>query len=478
MSLSSVAAQPAGLEQLLGDMRTCAEHLERGQAETPLTEQIETLLRPLPPRMLTFVLAAADAALAARAAAWALGGDMPPRNSDLFEDPLEFHLSAGPDAAEGHHPSAQRIALNIPGARPTTLIVLNLETAQRHAAALMTRMLNEPTVLGIALAPNRPLAPAAAQTLELLATNCCCHVQVNFQDGPGIAPAQLLSGAALEPINVLEMQPPPSHYFDSRSDGLRTGLAKATRLRRAIAIHDILQDREQAEWRLLQSRQKRDQRVERTAPSPVVSDGVVRRAFEALKNTAADEFGRLATALRESGRRAGLRNAEIAGFADELIENIRGDDLQRETIGKKIRLTLRETVADELKERFAGCLKRMIDADVEMIGQGICRLEHDIDQALLRQGIATPGPRLRRPSSEQLWGPIEEGLHIETKFRGELQKRGLLQRFGEGRRVIFLILMMGSLVGGFMGFNIRRAAGMGPIFLLLFLAVVGYTFYS
>jgi hypothetical protein len=79
---------------------------------------------------------------------------------------------------------------------------------------------------------------------------------------------------------------------------------------------------------------------------------------------------------------------------------------------------------------------------------------------------------------EPIWGPIDELLHLQTRYAGEIPRRGFLQRLGEGRRVVFTLLMVGSLVGGFMGFNIRRAAGMGPVFLLLFVGVVIYTYFS
>jgi hypothetical protein len=475
MSFTPAPAPKPSLELLLRDLRVSAEYLERGQADTPLLQQVEALLRPRPPGSLTLILAAPDATRAAQAATWALGISVP---DTAFQDPVEILLSDDADAPTGlpEGPYGRPLRLAVANARPTTLVIVALDHGRAHVAALLTRMLSEPTVLVAVTAHDQPIAAIVRETLELLGANCCGHMHAHFQASPGLVPSLSLPGPMLEKIGVIGNQPSPAHLFDARSDVLRVGLSLAARLRRALAVHDMLQDREQTEMRLLQSRQKRDQRVDRAVP--VGNDGDARRALEALKGSVAEEFARLAVELRESGRRAGLRNGELLGFLEQLIGNIRPDDLEREEVGRKIRLTLRDSVADELKERFTENLKTLIDADLAAIVACMLRVERNIDEELLSRGVHTSGPRLQRPTAAQLWAPIEEGLHVDVKYRGEMPRRGILQRLGEGRRVIFLFLMMGSLVGGFMGFNIRRAAGMGPVFLVLFFIVVGYTFYS
>ena len=450
MSFSPAPTPRPSIEQMLNEMRACAHHLERGQAEAPLTQQVDFLLKPLSAEVLTIIVAATDVELAARAAGWMSGTDQAERSfHGLVELPMQV------------------------GARATHLVFVNLNTGHVPTTGLLARLLGEPCLLFAVTAQNKPLTSAARETLELLSANCCCHVQANFQDAPNAFPLLALPGIALEPITVIPSVPAPAHLFDDRSSNLRGSIASATRLRRALAIHDMLHDREQTEVRLLQSRQKRDLRIERAAPAAENDD---RRTLEGLKAFTGEEFSRVTTSLRESGRRAGLRGGEMAGFLDQLISSLRTEDLNREEAGRKLRLRLREQAAEELKERFAENLKALIGADVAAVSDALTRVEGEIDRQLGQQGIVAPV--INRPKLQQLWEPIEEGLHIDTRYRGEMPKRGFLQRLGEGRRVIFLFLMAGSLVGGFMGFNIRRAAGMGPVFLLLFLAVVGYTFYS
>jgi hypothetical protein len=255
---------------------------------------------------------------------------------------------------------------------------------------------------------------------------------------------------------------------------LRDMLAKMARLRWALTLHEMVQDRGQSELRQLLARQKREVQLERSAPA----ENDFRRTTEALKEAVGSRFTALAQELRERGRRAGLRNGEMAVFSGRLISSLRGQDLEYEEVGRKIRLRLRDAVEQELKERFSEGIKLLIDGDIAATGAALAALTADIEHLLTQSDIRSTTRMPLAPSPLPLWQAIDEGLILDIKYRGELPKRGLLQRLGEGRRVLFVFLMVGSLVGGFMGFNVRRAPGMGWVFLALFLIVVGYTFYS
>ena len=69
-------------------------------------------------------------------------------------------------------------------------------------------------------------------------------------------------------------------------------------------------------------------------------------------------------------------------------------------------------------------------------------------------------------------------LDLDIKYRGEIPRRGFMQRLGEGRRIVFVGMMALSLVGSFVGFNVRKAAWAGVVFLLLFLGAVAFTYRS
>jgi hypothetical protein len=252
---------------------------------------------------------------------------------------------------------------------------------------------------------------------------------------------------------------------------------EAHAVRRLEAVLELVMQRQQAELRQLTSRRKREQQQE--APVDLVAaDAENRRRIDAMKSVAAAEVSLLSQELRDRGRRAGLRKGPLFGLVEELLANVRPADLDQEVAGKKIRLTLRPDVTDDLRQRVAEGLRAVILADCAEIGARLRDIEAKLAPHVESLGLAERRLRFSRPDPEDFWGPIDEAMHLQGRYRGEIQKRGFLQRLGEGRRVVFLVLMIGSLFGGFMGFNIRRAPAMGPVFLVLFLGVFLYTFIS
>ena len=142
----------------------------------------------------------------------------------------------------------------------------------------------------------------------------------------------------------------------------------------------MIVDRREAEERLLQARQRRESDSVRPADIATAPDDESRQRLERLKGQVGEELARLSQDLRDSGRRAGLRNSEIYQLSDELLGNLRGQDLAQELAGKKIRLSLKPEVADDLKARFAEALRGQIEADAERIRSAVARLDEVFDR--------------------------------------------------------------------------------------------------
>ncbi|MFY9514046.1 MAG: hypothetical protein WAQ05_24040, partial [Rubrivivax sp.] len=77
-----------------------------------------------------------------------------------------------------------------------------------------------------------------------------------------------------------------------------------------------------------------------------------------------------------------------------------------------------------------------------------------------------------------LWQALRDVAALDLKYRGELPRRGFLQRLGAGRQLVFGVLMVLSLIGSFLGFNVRQAALAGVFLLLLFAGGVAWTFHA
>ena len=72
---------------------------------------------------------------------------------------------------------------------------------------------------------------------------------------------------------------------------------------------------------------------------------------------------------------------------------------------------------------------------------------------------------------------ITEMVNVEISYRGEMPKRGFLQRLVAGRRQVYMILMSVSMFGGAFGVS-RTSPSIRNLFLGLFICGVIYTFSS
>lgn len=431
VSATSPASDPA--VQSLADLLSAAARLEAGQGHTPLLDAARALdTGQRPPAQIVVV------------------ADTPAQTSAV----VAWLAGAG---AEG-------------GAR---LVTRELDTGGTAARALHAELVETPSLLLLAAGDTRP--GAAPGDLGLLTEAAMVWAAVDLGGG---LPSHLaaLPGAALPPFRLASGEN-ATPIGSPDADAAWSALRSAFQARRAMALAELVQERHQAEVRQLIGRQKREQGQDGPSES-VASDAETRQRVEGMKAVVASELSLLAQDLRERGRRAGLRKGEIFGLIDQLLENLKADDLEQEVAGKKIRLTLRGEVTDELKTALGEALKGVIADDCEQLARRLTTVEEKLAPRIESLGLIERRIRLAAPSVEQFWAPIEEGLHLQGRYRGEIPKRGFLQRLGEGRRVVFLVLMIGSLFGGFMGFNIRRAAAMGPIFLVLFLGVFLYTYIS
>lgn len=489
-TVASPSSAGVGLRQALDDLARAAGVLERGQGDTPLGDELSRVQGMGPRDPLSIIILAPDVELRARALAWVLGLSEADREPLLAQPPaLVPDLLVGPrqpgDALPPPGELANRIAagggeslvFSLPGAAETQLVCP--ETAG-SASPVRVRRVTGSRLVVVAQRVRQDPADLQAAVEELTSAGMVLW-RVAFQgagDPPLRPPLPPAGAVALPSITVADDLTPAANLLSGPAAlDVRKQIAALEQARAGLAASEMISDRRQAEERLLQARQRREgdsaRPVDTAAP-----DEESRQGLDRLKGLVGEELARLSQDLRDSGRRAGLRNGEMYQLADELLGNLRGQDLAQEAAGKKIRLSLKPEVAEDLKTRFTEALKGQIEADAQRIQSAVARMDEAFDRAGAELGIAE---RLRIGPPDvvdEIWTPIEEALHLQVRYRGEMRRRGFLQRLGEGRRVIFLVLMVLSLIGGFLGLNVRRTTFLAPVFLLLFIGAVAWTFYS
>lgn len=200
--------------------------------------------------------------------------------------------------------------------------------------------------------------------------------------------------------------------------------------------------------------------------------------FDRYKLQLSDEFNRLMQSLREGNRRALLKSGEVAQVLEQLLASLQPADLDRETSSKTIRLSLKTEVLAEFCRRLSRALRQQLDEECVLIRDSLEETRRSAEALLAEAGAVNRSLALTQPDNRELWAPLVEMLDLDIKYRGEVPRRGLMQRLGEGRRIVFVAMMLLSLVGSFVGFNVRQAAWAGVAFLILFLGTVAFTYRS
>lgn len=507
--MTDVASALSARREMVQQLHSLAVQLERGQAETPLADRAAALLEE-PDSALFLVILSLDPQARAEVVTWLIG---PQHHSvavklaapqDWVEIRLQERgysletLDAGRREFDAAGTFADALAnldslgtgmvepIRLALAAPLPLRNLHLLVAPESALLLRsTGILGDlvqraPILLLARSAAYRP-NPLDLQALQMLASSVVALWPIAV--GPDVPPLPLSGGKAspaglalLPPLQLhLEGQFLPDFIVRGPGHPLRQALAGIALARRAASLMDILEERHQTDLRQLQSRQTREARLERSADSGAREQDL-KLAFDRYKLQFTDELTKLMRALREGNRRALLKTSPLARTLEELLASLQGADLQREAATKTQRLTLKPEVLEEFRRRLARTLRQQLDEECVLIRDSLEELRRGAEDTLAAAGATQGGLALIPPDNRALWEPLEEMLELDLKYRGEIPRRGFLERLGEGRRVVFVVLMVLSLAGSFVGFNLRQAAWAGVLFLILFIGSVLYTF--
>ncbi len=269
----------------------------------------------------------------------------------------------------------------------------------------------------------------------------------------------------------------PGFLVSGLNHPLRQAVTLSAYARRCRSLLDMIQERFEADQRQLESRQKREARLERTIGAEA-KDQDGRVTFDRLKSQFSEELARLLQALRENSRRSLLKSGELGQVLDQLLTSLQPDDLERELAHKVVKLSLKPEVLTGFRRRLAKALRQQVDEDCVLIRDSLDLLRQNVERTLAEVGATSRSLALSTPDNRQLWESLGEALQLDIRYKGELPRRGFWQRMAEGRRIVFVAMMLMSLVGGFAGFNVRQIGAFGFVFLILFLGGVIYTYTS
>lgn len=490
-------------------MRDLSRALEQGEAESPLVRFAESLAAPPDAKAVVFVLAL-DAMARGDVLGWLAGPQhhsvavrlvdphglldvsLQERGYSLVEaggrrdfDDAERFAEALRQAGAEHSDLLSPLRLAV--AAPTPLCNVRLLVARdaRTVAsstqwpALLSR---QSAILLVAANAGHSLTEDDMRALQALAGSVAivwpvvtsqavgdpAWVRALRSGEPPVLPTSVLSGdAGLVPDFIVQGMRHPLRQWLQRLSGAQT----------ALSLAGMLAERHEFDKRQLQSRLQREALLDKAAQAQHKAP-VDKAVFDALKQQAADDTARLMQVLRDRHRRVLLRSGEIGRQVEALKSSLQPADLEREPSGKVIRLTLKPDVVATFRRRLVGMLQREVDEECVLVRDLLDETRRSAESRLAAAGASDASLPMVAPDAGSLWEPLAESAEIDVRYRGEIARRGFVQRLGEGRRIVFVALMVGSLVGSFIGFNVRQAALAGVVCLLLFLGTVAYTYRS
>jgi len=499
--------QASRFSDLARDAQALCREFERGQASMPLADHFGTLADGLADAVFTVAVVAQDRPSRDEALGWLLGEPqrrvsvLMDRGRGLLDirlhdrgwglqdagdaerqfDTLEQLLQAlwdTPDAGPSDGAEPLRVRLPALGTGPGMALLVVLADGDGMLPAGSFATLAARCQLLVTAGTEAPPVPLAEAWGELARGIGCLWPLAIGTAGPS-APTwarslgsgvTLLAAATAVPGEVTAWPSPLGDAFAT----LRPPLLLAAQLRRMQLALDALRERCDQDQRRAQGQRQREDAATRAEPQ--AGDATVRKPFEAARAALQDEAAALTRALQDSARRSLLPDGAVVRGLSGQLDALCAEDLTREVGAKTIRLSLSADFQGHLQRVLRKALKSDLAADLRTLGEGLEVLKTRLE-GQLEAGTGAPVSLVLPAASESdIWNRMGELTGVEIRYQGELPRRGLMQRLGEGRRMVFGVMMVLSLVGSTVGFSLRGIGLIGIGFLLLFLGGVVYTF--
>jgi len=434
------------LGALLAGTTEYARDLERGAASQPALEELLTARRASDGRALVLVLWSQPQALRAflRAAF-----DLTSRGGvalDALPDHLLLHMNEPAGAVRSvlflRQGSAQSLALTMqPAYARVEMIGADLEEAPTdpaEAGGAVIRITVDPEQPDGQLDGRVEWPPELANTVNALLAGEAS----SFWSSPVFADVNL--------VETLRLQ---------RALGAIGRAHESLRRRLMLVRHDTTVS--------LTVLRAQDPRAAMAAGIRGGKDNALRLASETISE--------LVSSVRERSRKAVARGSWLWSFQGNALNQIGPESIAREERRRVIRLSVNEEQIRGIEASFLRTFKGMLSKELEALRtelNGLCRA--------LELQLALPRCSLTYdfPSDNSVWNDVAGYAAIDVRYRGEIPRRGFMERLAEGRKVVFLLLMIGSLAGSFVGFNLRQSGLIGLVCLALFVGTIAWSYKS
>lgn len=505
----------ASLQQVLSSFQQNIERsheicrfVERGQAQTPLSDLFTKLETDLNNKPLSIALLCLTDDARRAALKWLYGHNFAVFNLEISSliGLMEIHLRdrgyslekstgeridfdnleqlseaiKGVQLIKGNKSDLRLGAETRSGVK--NLHVLMPESAQfiQDSPALLTKLMRETNVLMVAASPHHVLSDVERKVLNDLLENMSGFWPLLPVDelGNNISIPEQGWWHSHQPAIKLAPTLLTTHvdaklpmFLTDADDSLRQALHLLQISKKFLSACEAVDDRFEQEVRQLISRKKREARTTTTENAPDLNQ------WSNIRNMIGDEINAISRNLQDINRKRELNNSTGSVSLKRHIDSLTPEDLAKEDGYKLIKLTLSQNYINDLMHFLESTTKQSFKDDLEKVNTAVDSIINKSVEQLGKGMGYRPTLTNTIMDASTAWKDLHELIGVELRYQGEMPKRGFLDRLSEGRKSVFVILMSASLLG-YMGIDMRKTGWLSIIIFPVFLGAIIHTFRS
>lgn len=365
------------------------------------------------------------------------------------------------------------------------LHVLLPESAEfiEESPALLTRLVRESNLLVVSAPMGYQLTDVDRRVMQSL-----------LDDMAGLWPLPVMNDTDSMTMNQwwLEFRPRVSiplmilteptvgslpDYLTDNTHPFRIALQYSLYAQKQQSAANALVEHYQQELQKLLARQKREERTAGNETSRLTTPTAP--TGQQLRSQLDDAMTDIRQFLESSNRKSELAGATGMVTLGQHIDSLKPEDLQQTAGHKVIKLTLDERYLRSVTQAITSLTQLSLKEDVQAVQQKNETFAKLLSQQLSKE-IGLP-VQFNAPTidEKQLMKDLLELVRVDMRYQGEMPKRGIVDRLSEGRKSVFMVLMVVSLLGTMLGSSeLRNSKWLGFVLLPMFIGSVIYTYYS
>ncbi|MCK0154917.1 hypothetical protein MWU49_14470 [Alcanivorax sp. S6407] len=470
------------LQLLAQNAQNICEQLERGQAETPLSDAIGGLINNMQQPQLTVALLGLTPDSIERVFSWLYGDafkgfsvtskqlpgfmevtfsegyafGLRKKHKQQFDQQEAFVQALQIELGATRASVANPFALQAPssrGLKDLRLLIPDTTASLLDSPALLNAIIAETSVALVAAPLRYTFSREDHDAVDALLSNMQCFMPLLTVD-------ELHEEAGLPDVGWWEQHKTPPQtlaptlittHVQARLPGMftdpaspdRKALLERFQARKLAAKLDAIFERYQQEAGVLEQRKARFANAANNADSETLD----RAALDKIRQSLDDGIITLRKELDSQTQQLALQQSPMVTAVNQAIEQLQFENLSTELSHSVIKLRLDEQTLQNLRSILLTEARTAVSGFHQQLDKQLQSLRTSLNQQL--EALAIPGlPQFQLANAQTLNTALDQRLEVTLNYRGEMPKRTVMTRLGESRKLIMGLSMATMVIGG------------------------------